>query len=106
MYDVMISPAAKADLDEIIRYIVLELENPVAAQTLSDKVDERLSALEEMPGKFPFCKDPIRRAQGYHAVTANDYVLIYRILKDNSAVWIVHIYHTLQNYEDHLLRYM
>lgn len=106
MYDVLISPAAKADLDEIIRYIVLELENPIAAQTLSDKVDERLSDLEVMPGKFSFCKDPILRAQGYHAVTANDYVLIYRILEDSSAVWIVHIYHTLQNYEDHLLRYM
>ena len=106
MYDVLISPAAKADLDEIIRYIVLELENPVAAQTLSDKVDERLSDLEEMPGKFPFCKDPILRAQGYHAVTANDYVLIYRILEDCDTVWIVHIYHTLQNYEDQLLRYL
>ena len=106
MYDVMISPAAKADLDEIIRYIVLELENPAAAQTLSDKVDERISDLEEMPSKFSFCKDPILRAQGYHAVTANDYVLIYRILEESIAVWIVHIYHTLQNYEDHLLRYM
>ena len=106
MYDVLISPAAKADLDEIVRYIVLELENPVASQTLSDKVDERLSDLEEMPGKLPFCKDPILRSQGYHAVTANDYVLIYRILEDGSAVWIVHIYHTLQNYEDQLLRYL
>ena len=48
MYDVLISPAAKADLDEIIRYIVLELENPIAAQTLSDKVDKRLSDLEEI----------------------------------------------------------
>ena len=106
MYDVLISPAAKADLDEIIRYIVLELENPIAAQTLSDKVDERLSDLEEMPGKFPFCKDPILRSQDYHAVTANDYILIYRILEESNTVWIVHIYHTLQNYEDHLLRYM
>ena len=106
MYDVLISPAAKADLDEIIRYIVLELENPVAAQTLSGKVDERLSDLEEMPDKFPFCKDPILRAQGYHAVSANNYVLIYRILEESNAVWIVHIYHTLQDYETHLLRFL
>ena len=106
MYDVLISPAAKANLDEIIRYIVLELENPVAAQALSDKVDERISDLEEMPSKFPFCKDPILRAHGYHAVTANDYVLVYRILEESNAVWIVHIYHTLQNYEDQLLRYL
>ena len=106
MYDVLISPAAKADLDEIIRYIVLELENPAAAQTLSNKVDERISDLEEMPSKFSFCKDPILHAQGYHAVTANDYVLIYRILEESNAVWIVHVYHTLQNYENHLLRYM
>ena len=106
MYDVLISPAAKADLDEIIRYIVLELENPIAAQTLSDKVDERLSDLEERPGKSPFCKDPILRAQGYHAVTTNDYVLIYRILEENNAVWIVHVYHTLQNYEARLLRFL
>ena len=105
MYDVLISPEAQANLDEIIRYIILELENPVSAQTLSDKVDERLSDLEEMPGKFPFCKDPILRVQGYHAVTANNYVIIYRILEESNSVWIVHIYHTLQNYEDQLLRY-
>ena len=104
MYDVLISPAAKADLDEIIRYIVLELENPAAAQTLSNKVDERISDLEEMPSKFSFCKDPILRAQGYHAVTVNNYVLIYRILEESNAVWIVHVYHTLQDYEARLLR--
>ena len=106
MYDVLISPAAKADLDEIIRYIVLELENPAAAQTLSNKVDERISDLEEMPSKFSFCKDPILRAQGYHAVTVNNYVLIYRILEESNAVWIVHAYHTLQDYEAHLLRFL
>ena len=106
MYDVLISPAAKADLEEIIRYIVLELENPAAAQTLSNKVDERISDLEEMPSKFSFCKDPILRAQGYHAVTVNNYVLIYRILEESNAVWIVHVYHTLQDYEAHLLRFL
>ena len=106
MYDVLISPVAKADLDEIIRYIVLELENPAAAQTLSNKVDERISDLEEMPSKFSFCKDPILRAQGYHAVTVNNYVLIYRILEESNAVWIVHVYHTLQDYEAHLLRFL
>ena len=106
MYDVLISPAAKADLDEIIRYIVLELENPAAAQTFSNKVDERISDLEEMPSKFSFCKDPILRAQGYHAVTVNNYVLIYRILEESNAVWIVHVYHTLQDYEAHLLRFL
>jgi len=106
MYDVVVSDEAHADLDRIVRYIAVELGNPPAATALVEKIASRLSALETMPSKFSFCKDPILRAQGYHRVSAGNYLIIYRIDETNKLVFIVHYYHTLQDYEHDLIHFI
>jgi len=106
MYDVFVSAEADADLDRIIRYIAVELGNPSAASTLADKICARLSALETMPAKFSFCKDAILRAQGYHRVQAANYLILYRIDEAAKRVFVVHYYHTLQDYERDLLHFI
>ena len=105
MYEVIVSPEAEADLDRIVRYLAVELGNPPAATALVNKIDTRLHDLETMPAKFSFCKDFILRKFGYHRVSAGGYLIIYRIDEEAKRVFIVHYYHTLQDYERDLLRF-
>jgi len=106
MYEVLVSDEADADLDRIIRHIAVKHGNPPAATSLVEKIEVRLSALETMPSKFSFCKDTVLRAQGYHRVSAGNYLIIYRIDESAKRVLIVHYYHTLQDYESDLLHYI
>ena len=106
MYEVVVSPEAEADLDRIVRYIAIDLGNPSAATAFVDKVEKRLADLETMPGKFSFCKDDFLRAMGYHRVHVGNYLLIYRIDESARRVFIVHVYHTLQDYESDLLHFV
>lgn len=105
MYDVIVSPEADADLDRIVRYIAVELGNPPAATALAEKIDKRLCDLETMPAKFPLCKDSVLQRLGYHRVSAGNYLIIYRIDEDAKRVFVVHYYHTLQDYERDLLHF-
>ena len=106
MYEVVVSPEAEADLDRIVRHIAIDLGNPLAATAFVDKVEKRLADLETMPGKFSFCKDDFLRAMGYHRAHAGNYLLIYRIDESARCVFIVHVYHTLQDYESDLLHFV
>ena len=105
MYEVIVSPEAEADLDRIVRYIAIDLGNPPAATSFADKVEKRLVDLETMPSKYSFCKDDFLRAMGYHRVHVGNYLLIYRIDESARCVFIVHVYHTLQDYESDLLHF-
>jgi len=105
MYEVLVSPEADADLDQIIRYIAIDLRNPEAASALADKIDARLNDLETMPNKFAFCKDAVLRAMGYRRASVGNYLILYRVNEDSRQVLIAHYYHTLQDYEHDLLHF-
>ena len=98
MYRVVISPSADADLFGILRYIAYELGNPQAASNLADGVEKCYADLEEMPAAHSFCADPLLRLKGYHKYPVGNYLVIYRIVEEESEVRIVHIFHATQNY--------
>ncbi len=102
MYRVVISPSADADLFGILRYIAYELGNPQAASNLADGVGKCYADLEEMPAAHSFCSDPLLQLKGYHKYQVGNYLIIYRIVEEESVVRIVHIFHATQNYIEHL----
>ena len=53
-YKIIETALAGQDLDSIISYIALSLENPSAAAAFADAVEKCYSELEEMPMMFAF----------------------------------------------------
>ena len=94
MYRVVISPSADAELLGIIKYIAYELENPQAASDFADGVERCYADLEELPAAHPFCADPVLRLKGYRKYPVGNYLVIFRIVEEESEVRIVHIFHT------------
>ena len=77
MANLIIAPSAEEDLNRIVDYITRDICNPEAADSLLDSIAECYDTLELMPSSFPFCGDPILRADDYHQVDLGGYVMMY-----------------------------
>lgn len=64
-YKVEITDSAKAELDEIVRYLVEELSNPISAKKLLDDFYEQKSYLYDNPYIFPVCSIQSLQQKGY-----------------------------------------
>ena len=98
MANLIIAPSAENDLNAIVDYISKELCNPEAADALLDAIEECYDTLETLPSSFPFCRDPVLRANGYHQTELNGYILVYRIEDNGEVVRVLHYYHSTQDY--------
>ena len=98
MANLIIAPSAENDLNAIVDYISKELCNPEAADALLDAIEECYDTLETLPSSFPFCRDPVLRANGYHQTELNGYILVYRIEDNGEVVRVLHYYHGTQDY--------
>ena len=97
-YEIKKTDSAERDLDEILTYIIGELDNLDAAQKLADEIDERYGTLEENPYLYPECIDPRLKLLGYRKVVVEGYLLIYRIDKDKGVVYVESFFSQLQDY--------
>lgn len=86
---VVITPAAAANLDEIIHYIALD--NPAAARRLINALRAKIKTLAKMPGRCPLApEDGLDGLQIRHLIHGN-----YRILftADDTQIAILQIRH-------------
>jgi len=74
-YRLLIFPAAKQDLQDIIDY-VNEL-SPDAAHKLYDEIVEGVGSLSQMPGRCPLLKNPVLRVKGYRVLIVHNYLVFY-----------------------------
>ena len=98
MANLIIAPSAENDHNAIVDYISKELCNPEAADALLDAVEECYDTLETLPSSFPFCRDPVLCANGYHQTELNGYILVYRIEDNGEVDRVLHYYHSTQDY--------
>lgn len=57
--DIIITPAAANDLQEIFRYIATELLDPQTATNLCDKIEQEILKLDTMSDRHPpYKKEP------------------------------------------------
>ncbi len=81
-YKVIIFPAAKQDLTDIIEYLnTLSLE---AAIKQYDEIVQKINRLSEMPTRCPLLKTNELRHKGYRALLVNNYLVFFIISGDNT----------------------
>lgn len=56
-YNIFMSPKASEEILEAVQYIGMELHNPKAASSLTDRVDEVINSLEIMPERYALASD-------------------------------------------------
>ena len=99
-YEVIISEEAHNDIDSILDYIFNSLKNPIAANSLLDKIEETYIDLADNPFMYACCFDKRLRNEKYRKVVINKYILIYRIDEENNVVYVIRFFYGGQNYID------
>jgi len=90
-FKVEYSERAAADLADIIAYISGEFCNPYAAERFYNSVNKKLALLREQPYMFPLHHDVKLNAEGVRFAVVGNYLMLYLIDEDNSAVSIARI---------------
>jgi addiction module RelE/StbE family toxin len=95
-YKVIIFPAAKQDLTDIIEY--LNTLSPEAAIRPYDEIVEKIISLSEMSTRCPLLKTNELRYKGYRALLVNNYLVFY-IISGGNTVEIRRILYGRRQYE-------
>ena len=98
-YKIVKTDSFQRDLDAVIGYIALSLENRIAAASLLDAVEKSYDGIEQMPLMYEACHDPHLRELGYRKVVIRNYIMIYQVDKDRETVNILRLFHGRQDYE-------
>ena len=102
-YKLVETPLAQQDLDAILSYLTLALENPTAATAFANEVEKCYTALEQMPYLYEQCRDPQLSAKGYRKAVIKavikHYLLIYRVDEERKIVSLLRFFYGRQNYE-------
>lgn len=98
MYRLVITELAHEDLDNIVSYIAVQLNNPVAAANFLDEVERCYGFLKSNPLIYERCHDVRLETEGYRKATINNYVLVYKVDETVKTVIIYRFFYGAQNY--------
>lgn len=98
-YKVVVTREAEEDLDQFIRYLIVEKESVEAARNVLDDFDNTIDTLKLVAGSLKLCDNPRLRQLEYRRINflKHRYFMLYRIVGD--VVYVDSIFHELQDYE-------
>ena len=100
-YNIIITAAAREDLDEILAYMTVSLKNPSAAAAFASEVTSCYNNLKNLPFMYRKCSRPHLRAQGYRKAVIGNYIMVYRVCEAEETVYISRFFYGRRNhYED------
>jgi len=99
MYSLNVTYAAETDLEDILSYLSLELDNKTAVQQLLAGIELCYSRLTSTPYLYERCQDSRLRQMGYRRAVIHHYVMIYRIDESSHCVHILRFFHGSRDYE-------
>ena len=97
-YSVKLYARAYRDLDEIYAYIANTLSEPGTALNMVDALEEAIFSLEQMPERGAIRRIGIYANTGYRQLFVKNYVIIYRVLKEEKEVHIVTVRYAPSNF--------
>jgi len=103
-YKLIVSKEAHTDVDQIARYISLDLCNPSAASTFLDRVEKSYRTITENPYLYALCDDKRLQFKGYRKVIINNYLILYRIDEEKKDVYVVRVVYGPREYSDTVIK--
>ena len=91
---------ANADLDEIVRYIAVELTNPKAASDFADTLHNVINEICTFPESGTIVSNEFVPNPGIRKIPVNNYVVFYFTDFSKKTVFIVRIIYGRRNMDD------
>ena len=98
-YKLIKTDSFQRDLNAVVAYIALSLENKVAATSLLDAVEKSYDGIERMPLMYEACRDPHLKELGYRRAVIQNYIMLYKVDSEAETVYVMRLFHGRQDYE-------
>ena len=90
-YTIKFTAHAYKDLENIFEYISKNLYAPQAANRIMNMLDDSINSLSAQPFIAPFISDDFLAAKGLRKLVAEDYIVIYKVIKEACEIIIYRI---------------
>jgi plasmid stabilization system protein ParE len=97
-YNLIITERADELFEVLVQHLIYNYNSQQAATHLVNCVSKIYDRIQENPFQFPICKDEYLSSRKYREAIIPDmnYIIIYRV--DTNIVYIVGIFHHLEDY--------
>lgn len=98
-FEVALTSQAQLDFRDITDYLLYELKNVQAVDSVMGDMEDTIERLSRIAGSLKLCEDPQLRDLGYRTIhfKHHKYFMLYRV--EGVHVYVDGIYHDLQDYE-------
>jgi plasmid stabilization system protein ParE len=103
VYKVVVTADAEEDLNQYIRYLLLEKRSEQAARNVLDDFEATVQSLKNVAGSLKLCDNPRLKELGYRRINflSHRYFMMYRIVED--MVFVDDIFNELEDYENKMM---
>ncbi|MBQ7699412.1 MAG: type II toxin-antitoxin system RelE/ParE family toxin [Clostridia bacterium] len=98
MYKLKITEAAQNDIESIVDYIAVQLDNRIAAIDFLNAIEKCYSHLSDNPYIFAKSSDARLEQEGYRKARIKNYLLMFKIREDRKEVFIYRVFYSASNY--------
>ncbi len=99
-YKIIVSEAYQKDLKGILRYITHNLDAPCIADELLNDIENTILGLSSMPQRFERVDDPYLKHKDFRKCLVKNYIIFYKVHKENKTIVIHCILHARQKWLD------
>ena len=96
-YSVILYPRAFLDIDDIYAYIALEKMSPENAKGQTDRIWDAIKSLEQLPESHQDRLVGRFAGKGYKQLIVDNYIVIFKIDKEQNRVYIVTVQYQGRN---------
>lgn len=96
-YNVMLYPRAFRDIDDIYSYIALEKMSPENAKRQTDRIWDAVKSLAQLPESHQDRLVGRFAGKGYKQLIVDNYIIIFKIDKEQNRVYIVTVQYQGRN---------
>ena len=102
-YKIVVTKTAKIQLTSILDYLRFQLNNPDAAESFLNDLDNSFNFLITNAHTLCFCRDERLKEKGYRKINLKNhkYLLIYELRE--SVVYILGVFHSFEDFPRKLI---
>lgn len=99
-YSYRFTKQAIHDFEEILDYLYVNLENPIAAKNLQKKIFERIDLLRVFPDSGSSVNNEFLSDKTVRKVVVNNYIIYFKVHHDDEMITIVRIIYGKRNLDE------
>ena len=101
-YEIIITPAAENDLQQIFKYIATELLEPQTAINLCDKIEQEILKLDTLSDRYPLYKKEPWLSRGLRFFPVEKFLVFYITRELDCTVHVLRVMYGGRNVEEQL----